>query len=73
MAKPLLDVHCIEEPTCKYPVGVRITMTDGTVQTYVLQNRMHFQFEYIMKELSDFSRGYQYKPRRRNRDHRCKR
>ena len=73
MAKPLLDIHCIDEPTCKYPVAMRVPMTDGTIQTYVLQNRMHFQFQYILEQLNDFTEGYKYRPRRRNRDHRCKR
>jgi hypothetical protein len=34
---------------------------------------MHFQFQYILEQLNDFTEGYKYRPRRRNRDHRCKR
>ena len=44
MAKPLLDIHCINEPFCEYPVAIRVTMDDGTVQTYDLRNKMEYKF-----------------------------
>ena len=40
MAKPLLEIHCVREPYCEYPVAVKVTMDDGTVQTYELKNKM---------------------------------
>lgn len=74
MAKPLLDVHCIIEESCDYPVAVKIAMDDGTIQTYTLDNKMDYQFQKVMKSLNKLTVGYQYKPKRRkNRIHRCDR
>lgn len=74
MARPILDIHCIEESSCKYPVAVRLLMDDSTVQTYVLENRVEPQFMKL-KECIEISIGYQcnQKPRRKNRIHRCER
>lgn len=71
MAKPLLDINCITEPSCDYPVAVKILMDDGTVQTYALENKMDIQFQKVMQCLNKMTVGYQYRPRRRkNRIHR---
>ena len=74
MAKPILDVFCIEEDGCKYPVAVRLLMDDHTVQTYTLLNRVEPQFTKL-KESIEISIGYQYTPKhkRKNRIHRCDR
>ena len=37
MARPLLDVHCIEKVGCEYPMQLKVAMDDGTVQTYNLE------------------------------------
>ena len=75
MAKPLLDIHCIHEPYCEYPVAVRITMDDGTVQTYNLEHRTDYMFQKVMESLDRMTVGYQHKEeppkRRRNRIHRA--
>ena len=73
MAKPLLDINCITEPSCDYPVAVRILMDDGTVQTYGLENKMEMQFAKVMNSLEKLTVGYQYKPTRKNRIHRSER
>ena len=74
MAKPLLDIVCIEEDYCDYPVAVRITMDDGTVQTYGLENKYEYMFDKVMDNLNNIKVGYQYKPprKRRSRLHRGK-
>ena len=74
MARPILDIHCITEDSCEYPVAVRLLMDDHTVQTYVLENRVEPKFQKL-KESIEISIGYQYspKPRRKNRIHRCER
>lgn len=71
MAKPLLHIHCINEPYCDYPVAVKVAMDDGSVQTYVLENKTDFQFKKVMESLDNITVGYQYKPRhgRKNRIH----
>ena len=80
MAKPLLDINCITEDSCKYPVAVNIAMDDGTIQTYNLQYDIHPNFAEAMDALERMFdcitiTGYQYKPkdkrRRKNRIHRC--
>ena len=74
LAKPLLNVFCIEEPSCDYPVAVRLPMDDGSVLTYVLENKTDFQFGKVMKSLEKVVVGYEYRPKRRkNRIHRCER
>ena len=60
MAKPLLDIHCINEPFCEYPVAIRVTMDDGTVQTYDLRNKMEYKFGEILAVLDRMKVGYQY-------------
>lgn len=74
MAKPLLDIHCITEEYCDYPVAVRITMDDGTIQTYALENKFDYKFDKVMENLDRIKVGYQYKPpkrRRKNRLQKC--
>ena len=75
MAKPLLDIHCKTESFCEYPTVLKVAMDDGTIQTYVLENKTGYQFENVMKCLKRMKVGYQYKePRqRRNRIHQGKR
>ena len=73
MAKPLLKIHCIEEPYCEYPMALKVTMDDGTVQTYELRNKMEYQFNHVMKCLNMMKVGYQYNEpsrKRRSRLHR---
>jgi polyribonucleotide nucleotidyltransferase len=73
MAKPLLKIHCITEPYCQYPVAVRITMDDGTVQTYSLDNKMEYKFDNLLKKVKkSVEIGYQYSGRheKKNRIHR---
>ena len=75
MAKPILDIHCIMEPGCKYPVAVRLLMDDNTVQTYGLECKHELQFQKVMDSVN-ISIGYQFQgsPRRRkNRIHRWQR
>ena len=67
MAKPLLDVVCITEPYCDYPVAVRLTMDDGTVQTYNLENKTDYMFEKVMESLSRMKVGYPPQRKRRYR------
>jgi len=74
MARPLLDIHCITEESCDYPVAVKIAMDDGTIQTYTLDNKMDLQFKKVMSSLEKLTVGYQYKSKRRkNRIHRSER
>lgn len=76
MAKPLVDLFCIEKEGCKYPVAVRILMDDSTVQTYTLDTKVSPVVQKasdILTESISISIGYQYVPkRRRNRIHKCK-
>lgn len=67
MAKPLLDIHCIEEPYCEYPVAVKVTMDDGTVQIYDLRNKYGYKFQNLIETLDKFTAGYQFKPEKRKR------
>lgn len=59
--KPLLDIHCVNEPYCQYPVAIRIAMEDGTVQTYELKNKWEYKFGEVMLNLEQMKVGYQYK------------
>lgn len=70
MAKPLLDIVCIEEPHCDYPIAVKLTMDDGTVQTYTLDNKQDIMFQKVMDSLSKMKVGYQYQPEKRRRHRR---
>ena len=74
MAKPILDIHCIMDPGCKYPVAVRLLMDDKTVQTYNLECKHELQFQKVMDSVN-ISIGYQFidRPRRKNRIHRWQR
>lgn len=73
MAKPLLDIHCINEEYCDYPVAVKLTMDDGSVQTYTLQNKTEYQFGKVMESLEKLTVGYRYTPpKRKRRAHRWK-
>lgn len=70
MAKPLLNVVCIREPYCDYPVAVKLTMDDGTVQTYALENKTDIMFQKVMDSLSRMMVGYRYQPEKRRRHRR---
>lgn len=63
LANPLLEIHCIREPYCEYPVAVRVTMDDGTIQTYELKNKMEYKFGEVLKALDKLTVGYQYNGR----------
>lgn len=65
--QPLVDVHCQYEPYCDYPVAVRLTMEDGHVQTYILQNRTEYQFNKVLETLDRMTVGYPRKRRNRRR------
>ena len=71
MAKPLLNVHCITEESCKYPTALKVPMDDGTVQTYNLVCNEHPNFKEAMDALDRMFEcihvGYQYEPVVRNR------
>ena len=76
MARPLLDIHCITEASCEYPVAVRIAMDDGTVQTYNLECKQ--EDPRFLDAMSCLERMFEcidgYKPKqRRNRAHRRQR
>ena len=63
MAKPLLNILCTkEEPYCPYPIEMRITMDDGSIQTYVLQNKTEFQFNTVMDCLDRMCGTCGYRP-----------
>ena len=62
MCKPLLDIHCIEKPYCKYPVAIRVTMMDGTVQTYNLETKTEYRF--LDRLRMNLTQGYPQKKRR---------
>lgn len=73
MAKPLLDIHCVTEPYCDYPVAVKILMDDGSVQTYELKNKTDYQFSKVMNALAKMQTGYQYRgEHRKSRIHKGK-
>lgn len=77
MARPLVDLFCIEREGCKYPVAVRILMDDSTVQTYTLDSSVSPVVQKasdILKESISISIGYQHMPmkrKRRNRIYHC--
>lgn len=58
VAKPLLDIVCITEPYCDYPVAVRLTMDDGSVQTYTLENKTDYMFQKVMDSVRHMNTGY---------------
>jgi hypothetical protein len=72
VARPLLDIHCITDEYCDYPVAVRIAMDDGTIQTYTLDAKEDYQFKKVMDSLKKMTVGYEYKPRRKNRIRNCR-
>jgi hypothetical protein len=63
--KPLLDINCHYDSYCEYPTMVKLTMLDGTVQTYILQNKTEFQFNKVMNCLEKMVTGYKAKKYRR--------
>ena len=65
--KPLLDIHCHYDNYCDYPTAVKLTMTDGTVQTYILQNKTEYQFNKVMESLDKLDIGYPKRKYRRRR------
>ncbi len=65
--KPLLDIHCQYDPYCDYPTAVRLTMDDGTVHTYILQNRTEYQFNKVLENLDRMVVGYPKRKYRRRR------
>ena len=76
MAKPLLDIHCIRKPHCKYPMQMKVAMDDGTVQTYNLDVKqpepyMNLHFKEAMDALDRMFDcihvGYRYEPPKKNR------
>lgn len=72
MAKPILDVCCIMEPGCEYPVAVRLWMDDNTAQTYNLDCKDELRFQKVIDSVN-VSVGYTFKciPKRvKNRIHR---
>ena len=71
MAKPLLNIHCIEDKYSEYPVQLKVTMDDGTVQTYNLEQKVEPHFEEAMDALDRMFAciqiGYQYEPQRQRK------
>ena len=67
VAKPLLDIVCITEPYCDYPVAVRLTMDDGSVQTYALENKTDYMFQKVMDSVRQMKVGYPPQRKRRYR------
>lgn len=61
MANPLLELHCVKEPYCQYPVAIKVAMDDGTVQTYDLRNKMEYKFGQVLVALAKMETGYQYR------------
>ncbi len=49
MANPLLNIHGEREDFCEYPTVLKVPMDDGTVQTYVLENKTGYQFDNVIK------------------------
>ena len=73
MARPLLDLYYETEPCCDYPTVVKVAMDDGSIQTYVLQNKTDYQFRTVMESLEKLTVGYQYRGKhRKSRVHKCK-
>ncbi len=76
MAKPLLDILCTQtEPYCPYPIEMKVTMDDGSIQTYVLQNKTEYMFNTVLTGLNNLERMCGYHPpeikRRRHRRWHC--
>ena len=63
MAKPLLNIHGKTEAFCDYPTELKVPMDDGTVQTYVLENKTGYQFDNVLKCVRKMRTGYQYEGR----------
>ena len=63
MAKPLLNIKGMTESFCEYPTVLKVPMDDGTVQTYVLENKTSYQFENVLKCVRRMKVGYQYRGR----------
>ena len=57
MAKPLLNIHSENEPYCEYPTTLKVPMDDGTIQTYVLENKTSYQYADFMRYNFSFSTG----------------
>ena len=62
--KPLLNISCCYDDYCDYPTMVRVTMDDGTVHNYILQNKTEYQFNKVLEGLNSIVRGY---PKRKYR------
>ena len=79
MAKPLLNIHCIKKPGCKYPVALKVAMDDGTTQTYALecqQPEPHFEeaMDALERMFDCFNViGYKYEPIKEDHIPRCER
>jgi len=67
VVKPLLDIVCITEPYCDYPVAVRLTMDDGSVQTYTLENKTDYMFQKVMESVRCMNVGYRPPEQRKRR------
>ena len=68
MAKPLLDILCTQtEPYCPYPIEMKVTMDDGSIQTYVLQNKTEYMFNTVLTGLNNLERMIGYRPPRQKR------
>ena len=65
--KPLLDIHCQYDSYCEYPTVVKLTMDDGSVQTYILQNKTEYQFNKVLENLDKMVTGYPKRKYRRRR------
>ena len=61
MAKPLLDILCTKtEPYCPYPIEMKVTMDDGSIQTYILQNKTEYMFNTVLAGLNNLERMIGY-------------
>ena len=67
MARPLLDINCQYEPYSEYPIVLRVPMTDGSIQKYVIQIQPGYQFQKVLDSLDRMTVGYPKKKNRRNR------
>lgn len=67
MALPLLDIHTHYDAYCEYPTSIKIAFDDHSVQTYVLQNKMDYQFNRVLESINSMKVGYPKTKNRRNR------
>ena len=67
MAKPLVNVVCIEEDYCDYPIAVRIPMDDGTVRTYTWEDKHDYMFQKVMDSVRQMHVGYRPPEQRKRR------